>query len=202
MKQLLTSLFLLFFSANLFAQDVIVRKDGSTILSKVIEVGISEIKYKKYSNLNGPIITIPKSAVIAVNYENGERDSFINLEEALKKKKFQNNLRWAGGGLLTALGLYCIADELFIGVIDVDDTGSWVLFGSSLASIGGGVWLLCSAIKHQKRINKMEMQIQGVSLYEYNMNFTNGSSLGISADILNDIGVGTKTMGLGIRYYF
>ena len=46
------------------AQDVIVKRDGSTILSKVLEVNTSEIKYKKFSNQDGPTYTINKSEII------------------------------------------------------------------------------------------------------------------------------------------
>ena len=44
-----------FVSLNVSAQDVIVKKDGSTILSRVLEVNQNDIKYKKYSNQNGPM---------------------------------------------------------------------------------------------------------------------------------------------------
>ena len=63
-------------AAPCVAQDVIVNKDGSTILSKIIEVNSSDIKYKKFSNLDGPTYTINKSDVVSVNYENGDRDDF------------------------------------------------------------------------------------------------------------------------------
>lgn len=46
-------LLLMVFFASTFtasAQDVIVKKDGSTILSKVIEIGTTEVKYKKWNN--------------------------------------------------------------------------------------------------------------------------------------------------------
>lgn len=69
---------LLICSANISAQDVIVKKDGSTIISKVLEVNIADIKYKKFSNLNGPTYTISKSDVMAINYKNGEKDVFNN----------------------------------------------------------------------------------------------------------------------------
>lgn len=58
------------------AQDVIVMKDGSTIISKVLEVNTSDIKYKKFSNQKGPTYTINKSEVTSINYKNGERDVF------------------------------------------------------------------------------------------------------------------------------
>lgn len=58
------------------AQDVIVRHDGSTIVCKVQKVGISEVEYKKASNLEGPLYVIAKEDILSINYENGERDVF------------------------------------------------------------------------------------------------------------------------------
>lgn len=54
------------------AQDVIVMRSGVVVNAKVQEVTSSEIKYKKSSNLNGPLYTVNKSEVFAINYENGE----------------------------------------------------------------------------------------------------------------------------------
>ena len=76
MKQLLVILFLLLCTNNLCAQDVIVKKDGDIIRSKVLEVTPSGIKYKKQSNPNGPTYTINISDVLSVNYENGEKESY------------------------------------------------------------------------------------------------------------------------------
>ena len=75
MKQLLVLLFLLC-SVGIPAQDIIVMKDGSTIASKVIEVGQNEIKYKKYNNQDGPLYTISKTSVQSINYQNGAKDTF------------------------------------------------------------------------------------------------------------------------------
>lgn len=59
-----------------FAQDIIVMKDGSIVQSKVTEITTSEVKYKKYSNPNGPLYTIDKNTILAINYENGEKETF------------------------------------------------------------------------------------------------------------------------------
>lgn len=81
MKQLFGMLLLLC-SVGASAQDVIVKKDGSTILSKVLEVNTADIKYKKFSNQDGPIYTISKSEIMSINYENGEKDTFdTNVSE-------------------------------------------------------------------------------------------------------------------------
>lgn len=58
------------------AQDIIVKKDGSTVLSKVIEIGSTEVKYKKWSNQDGPLYTIAVSELLSINYENGEKETF------------------------------------------------------------------------------------------------------------------------------
>lgn len=61
---------------NALAQDLIVLKKGEVIKSKVIEIGINEIRYKKWSYLEGPSYVIEKSGVLSINYENGEVESF------------------------------------------------------------------------------------------------------------------------------
>ena len=81
MKAILTCL-LLSLASITFAQDVIVQRDGSTILSKVVEVGTTEVKYKKYSNLDGPTYAILKSDIMVINYENGQKDTFNNASSA------------------------------------------------------------------------------------------------------------------------
>lgn len=77
-----------------YAQDVIVKKDGSTILSKVLEVNTNDIKYKKFSNQNGPIYSIEKKELISINYENGEKDIFDcnNPSDSEKKVSESSNV--------------------------------------------------------------------------------------------------------------
>lgn len=58
------------------AQDVIVKRDGGTILAKVLKVTQTEVEYKKSSNNNGPTYSIPVQEIMAINYENGEKDTF------------------------------------------------------------------------------------------------------------------------------
>ena len=64
-----------------YAQDIIVMRDGSIVQSKVTEITSSEVKYKKYSNLDGPLYTIDKSTILAINYENGEKETFEMTEQ-------------------------------------------------------------------------------------------------------------------------
>ena len=75
-----------FVSMNVSAQDVIVKKDGSTILSKVLEVNQNDIKYKKYSNQNGPTYTISKAELMSINYEGGDKDVFTDSQPATQQE--------------------------------------------------------------------------------------------------------------------
>lgn len=69
---------LLFVAGITKAQDVIVKKDNSTILSKVTKIGEKEIEYKKWSNLDGPTYSISRAEVISINYQNGEVEKLEN----------------------------------------------------------------------------------------------------------------------------
>ena len=81
MKKTISILLFLCVSLVGMAQDVIVKKDGSTILAKVLEVTSTEVKYKKHTNLEGPTYTVSKTEIQSINYENGEKDVFDVKEE-------------------------------------------------------------------------------------------------------------------------
>ena len=85
MKRLLL-LTAVFYAATVQAQDVIVKRDGSTILSKVLEVNQTDIKYKKFSNQKGPTYTINKSEVMTINYESGDKDTFEEAAQPAKQE--------------------------------------------------------------------------------------------------------------------
>jgi hypothetical protein len=65
---------LLCFSKANFAQDTLVKKNNNGIIvCKVVEIGLADIKYKNWDNLNGPDIVISKSDLIKIKFENGTK---------------------------------------------------------------------------------------------------------------------------------
>jgi hypothetical protein len=84
----LTVLFTLIITLKLATQDIITKKNGDDVKSKVIEITFTEIKYKRFDNLEGPIFTLPKSEILIIRYENGSKDIF-NQE---KSDSQQNSL--------------------------------------------------------------------------------------------------------------
>lgn len=76
MKHILFIAILMMLGLAASAQDVITTKDGSDIQAKILEVTQTEVKYKRYNNLDGPTFTISKNDVLIVRYENGEKEVF------------------------------------------------------------------------------------------------------------------------------
>lgn len=66
-------------SSYTFAQDLIVKKDGSVIQAKVTKVGTSNVEYKKWSNQDGPQYSIEITDILAINYKNGDKETFDNV---------------------------------------------------------------------------------------------------------------------------
>lgn len=220
MKHLLV-LLLLLCSMSVSAQDVIVKKDGSTVVCRVVEVTATEITYKKWSDLNGSNYVMDKSLASVINYENGKKETFSETESLykpnnqndgeqamndkallllddssygeLKKMKRKNTFRWIGGICLALIGIpYTVAG------FDKSKEYQEVLLCSGLVLDGAGTWLLCSAIKHQNQIK----QLKDISLYQYHIQFPNGSFFSFGADMLSDRTLGSNTIGLGLRYNF
>lgn len=89
MKNLFALSFLLFFGFIYVAQaqDVIYKKDGSREDSKIVLIGTKDIQYKKFSNPDGPVYTLPKSDIVMITYQNGEYEMFSSQKEAVSTSK-------------------------------------------------------------------------------------------------------------------
>ena len=70
---------LIMISTFSYSQDVLTKKNGEDIQAKVLEVTSSEVKYKKFDNLNGPNFTVLKSNLLMIRYQNGSKDDFSNI---------------------------------------------------------------------------------------------------------------------------
>ena len=82
MKRIIFTLVVIFCSGlSSYAQDIITKKDGTDVQAKILEVTPTEIKFKKYSNLDGPVFSMLVSDVLIVRYENGENEVFYSQQE-------------------------------------------------------------------------------------------------------------------------
>lgn len=81
MKNLLLFILLLCSSIIINAQDTLFMRTGENIQVKVMEVGISEVKYKKIENIDGPLYSTLKSDLFTIRYENGSKDDFSSIKK-------------------------------------------------------------------------------------------------------------------------
>jgi len=91
MKHLFTLTLLLTIIKLSYSQDIIYKKNGSDIEAKIIEIGISEIKYHKFDNITGPIYVIPKSEVFFIKYENGSKEIFNEVTKNVTSETKASN---------------------------------------------------------------------------------------------------------------
>ncbi len=111
---------------NLNAQDVIIKNDGTEIESKIIEVGIENIKYKKYSSPEGPIYLLPKNEIFLIKYEDGTKDVF-NPKESNTNNNNSSSSEISRKGLY--LGFHLIPGS---SAISIDGSSSGFAFNSGV----------------------------------------------------------------------
>ena len=70
--------------------DTIILKSGRSLVGKVEEIGLTEIKYRNCTNLNGPIISIAKSSASVILFSNGSHEIFTVDDPAFQSNNATN----------------------------------------------------------------------------------------------------------------
>lgn len=98
------------------AQDILYTTVGTKISVKLMEVNLTDIKYKDFSNLEGPMYVISKSQIVLIQYANGvnevinenpspyspKKDDAANISNAVAQKKAeQPNLYYMNKNLFS-----------------------------------------------------------------------------------------------------
>ena len=71
---------LLFFNKT-NAQDTIIKKNGDSLIVKVVDINDKEIKYKKFTNIDGPTYIENKSEVKTIKYATGLREEITVIQK-------------------------------------------------------------------------------------------------------------------------
>lgn len=79
------------------AQDLIIKADASKVEAKVTEITPESVRYKRFSNPDGPTYVLPVSEISYIQYANGEKEYFkaaasipaTPLTPALRPKSLQ-----------------------------------------------------------------------------------------------------------------
>lgn len=224
MKKLISIMLCFCVSMIAMAQDVIVKKDGSTIISKVLEVSDTEVKYKKFSNLEGPTYTIKVKELQAINFQNGEKESFqakttldehkstssympnneIPMETRIDKSIRDSNMLQRQKLLASAKG-WRTAGGVIIGLgaagtlacILFTDVNMWI-------PIAGGVAIELVGSAFRVIGNQKEAAANAINIshiYKHDFNIGNGN-LSAGIDMMNDHVRSERALGIGVSYSF
>ena len=102
MKKLMILLVLSVFTVTVFAQDIIIKRDATKIEAVITEVTSSEVRYKSFSNLEGPTFILSTDEIVTIMYKNGEVQVFekkANVQQQYGNASYENNgakLAYAG----------------------------------------------------------------------------------------------------------
>ncbi len=88
---LLNALVIILIPRFTFAQDKIYKIDNSVIEAKVLEINKTDIKYKKFSNQNGPAYIIPVREISMIVYENGEKEVYNQAQSTQQTAAMAGN---------------------------------------------------------------------------------------------------------------
>jgi hypothetical protein len=75
-KLFICTISVFFFVQAVQSQDKIYRNNGKVVEAKIIEVSSSEVKYREYSNPDGPIYVLETDRIKKIVFENGKEQRF------------------------------------------------------------------------------------------------------------------------------
>ena len=79
------------FTLPMHSQDIVIKKNGDEISTKVTKVSDNEIEYKKWANLDGPVYTMQRNDILLIKYANGEKDIFVSDDKQQQTKQQSND---------------------------------------------------------------------------------------------------------------
>jgi hypothetical protein len=140
----------MFCCTSVFAQDIILKTDGTEIKAKVMKISNDEIEYKKFENLLGPNYVVSTSEVFMITYENG-------LKEVISKQQKSNEVqpvlplkeeKMTGEEKETKNEFYRIGnnDKEMLEFLKKHDTDSYKAFESACKQRRNGKSLLATGI--------------------------------------------------------
>ena len=232
MKKVLILLIAMIVALGAMAQDVIVKKDGSTVLCKVLEVNNGEVIYKKWNDLNGANYIMDRSMISNINYQDGRQDQLNAQTNNAYAPGIQQTGNWnyndnallaldrqMNGAInygkraknLKIIG-WTVGGIIFIG--GVSASISWINMASSnshyleqLFMFGVPLVLIGAAttttcLIYANKYQKMADSAYAAPLIEKEFKIGNEMSLSTGVDLLRDNRFNQSALGVGLRLNF
>ncbi|MCL2412010.1 MAG: hypothetical protein FWC97_10255 [Treponema sp.] len=92
--------FLLIGISAVAAQDLIILRDGNVIEARVTEISPTEIRYRRFDFLDGPIFVVPVANVLSIRFEDGTTQTFnqpapVHTALAQQSTQTERQIAWA-----------------------------------------------------------------------------------------------------------
>ena len=231
MKKLLLFLMLIAACVSASAQDVIVKKDGSTVLCKIIKVDPTEVVYLKWSDLKGPQYIMDSSLVSNINYQDGRQDKLseqtmnsyapgiqqtgdaqYNDNALLALDRAKNNIspELKKAKKLKIIG-WTVGGVLILGGITAFVTNYLtaashhmypVWIGTGCVLIAGGTATTIGCLIKAHQIEKDIYRMAFNPIIQHDFRLGNNHTLSASVDIIRDNKIKHNAVGLGLQFNF
>lgn len=228
MKKLLLFLVAIVVGMSASAQDVIVKKDGSTVLCKIVQVSPSEVIYLKWSDLNGPQYIMDSSLVSNINYQDGRQDKLNeqstnsyapgiqqsgeaqyndNALLALDKQRINGEWYKKYKKLKTigwAVGGSCVGAGLIILIATgaYYDGGYPSCYIPAAVLFVGGIATTTACLIKANQIKQKALMMAFTPMIQKEFNLGKETSLTASIDMIHDNHLKRNTVGLGLQFNF
>lgn len=136
------------------AQDIIMKKDGTLLNGKVVEITEQEVKYRKADNPDEPVYTVKIADVSRINYDNGASDVFDRKLENTQVQQTATDTRMLTGQGSTASDL----DLLMMNKQHPVKSVKWPKRMSRIGLIGGSAMVLTGVILLAISPNKIHIE--------------------------------------------
>lgn len=212
-----------FLFINVFGQDVIVTSSGNSILSNIVNISNDSIKYKKWTNQNGPIYIITCDEVFFIEYQNGEKiifnkpsnnssEDFTNtikgsnyntndLNKANYNYKISRLNSKAKGNRIIGYVSVLVGIGGGVALSSIDDAAGWICMGTGVL-IGGAFTIRSIMLNNKAQIIEQEMNQKLYSINIFDRDFSNGNNINSYMSICKDKKMNTKTFSLNLSYIF
>ena len=186
---------------KIFAQDLIILRNGEEIQGNVIQITLTKIEYTKDSS-RYPVISLPITQVFQVKFKEGQKKTFTDQDYEIAKKEensmLKNNTpdglsnyqnKAAGEELMKASKHYYLGLGMLVGGAFVSAVGGSIGNSTNNGEGGIGFYLIGGAVTLVGEVLILESY----------------SHIGKAGKILNGesrVSAGVTSTGIGLSYKF
>lgn len=207
-----------------YAQDAIVKKDGNTVVCRIVKFDKSQVTYKRWTDLQGSNYMMNVDEISTIIFETGEKQIY-NVSENPALPQFNTSQRYVDDAVLLQIaseqerkakrGKIIGCSIMTLGTIGLitsailsDNSNKTALIqscgfgGLTLMAVGGIWWISSNRISKKHMLGQSALDIQTSPILQKEIRFNNGSTFSASLVSINNQVSPKTTIGLGFSLKF